>query len=318
LTLPDLVNRPDLWPASVTLARDFEFQGGASAKAGQAVRVLEFDGARVVVAAGDELVFPVAPADVDLLGAANEAWALLTPAQRAVDPEALLRDASLWPERITSHAGFALDDGSEIPPGGEYDFLSYDRDGVRLFSAKHRTTLVADPGQTDLIARARRRALIEPEKRPSRIAAALAKHLVDRSGKPVQSPAIEGARLYVLYFGASWCPPCRKFSPELVELVNASAKDHPRMATVLMSNDKRDEDMLEYMQEEEMPWPAVPLAGLQKSPVLLGLAAGSIPHLVVLDRHGLVLASSVVEGRYVGVDKPLATLRKLLDSGLAR
>ncbi len=318
LTLANLANRPDLWPATVTLGRAFEFGGGASAQAGQIVRVLGFDGTEVVVDAGNELVFGVAPADVNLLAAANQAWALLTPAQRAVEPQMLLQDASLWPERVTAFAGFALDNGTELAPNGEYELLSYTREGVKLYSGQHNTILTAELGATDLVARARQRVLIEPAKRPARIAAALRGKLVDTDGKPFASPALEDARLYVLYFGASWCGPCRKFSPRLVEFVRAAAAAHPRLATVLVSNDKEDADMLGYMRAEEMPWPALPLAALRTSPVLLGLAGRSIPHLVVVDRHGFVHASSVEDGRYVGVDKPLQTLAKLLESGLAK
>jgi len=37
--------------------------------------------------------FEVAPDDCDLLVAANKSWATLTPAQRAVDPQSLLKDS---------------------------------------------------------------------------------------------------------------------------------------------------------------------------------------------------------------------------------
>lgn len=318
LTLQSLVNRPDLWPASVTLGKDFDFGGGTRAAAGQAVKVLEFNGAQVVVDAGANLVFAIAPEDCDLLGAANRTWAALTPAQRAVDAETLAKDASLWPERVTCFAEFGLDDGTRLAPDGEYELLAFERGGVKLYSREHSTTLFADLQQTDLVARARQRALIPPEERPSRIAAALKGKLVDAEGKPFTSPALESAQLYVLYFSASWCGPCRKFSPRLIEFVKQVAKDNPRLATVLMSNDKAPDEMLAYMKDEKMPWPAMPLATLQETPLLLGLAAGSIPHLVVLDRHGLVLATSAENGQWTGVDRPFAALEKLVASGRAK
>jgi thiol-disulfide isomerase/thioredoxin len=315
LTLQDLTNRPDLWPANVKLARDFEFQSGVKASAGQAVTVLEFDGREVLVDAGNGLVFGLAPGECDLLAAANAAWSALTPAQRAVDAKVLLSDASLWPERVTCSAEFGLDDGTRIAPGTEYELLGYDAEGVKLYSRPHQTKLLADLAQTDLVARARQRVLLEPAQRPSRIAAALKGQLVDAEGKPFTSTAIEDANLYALYFSASWCAPCRKFSPKLIELVKRVGKDNPRLATVLLSNDKERADMLAYLKDEEMPWPAMPLETLQKTPVLLGLAGGSIPHLVILDRHGLVLASSVENGRYIGVDKPFQVLTQLIAAG---
>lgn len=318
LKLSDLVNHPERWPAAVKVLKDFKFSAGGGLKAGQMVKVLEFKGAQVLVDAGNQSSFEVAPADCDLLDAANKAWAALTSAQRAVDPQCLLKDASLWPERVTCLSGFRLDDGSELAPGGEYQFLSIDREGAKFYAPAQHTTLVAELSQTDLITRARQRALVEPEKRPSRIAAVLQKGLVDSEGKPFTSAAIDDARLYVLYFGASWCGPCRKFSPSLVKFVNDNAKANPRMVTVLMSNDKESADMLEYMKEEKMPWPALPLATLLQTPLLLGLAGDAIPRLVILDHHGLVLASSVENGTYVGVDRPLKALAKLVESGVAK
>ncbi len=318
LTLQNLVGRPDLWPASVTLTKGFTFASGKGAKAGQTVKVLEFDGAQVVVDAGNDVVFALTPGDCDLLLAANKAWALWTPAQRAVDPQTLLKDASLWPERVTCFAEFGLDDGTRLAPDSEYDFLAYEPTGVKLYSREHSTQLYADLQQTDLVARARQRALIAPEARPSRIAALLKGKLVDAEGKPFTNPALDSAQIYVLYFSASWCGPCRKFSPRLIEFVNKVAKDNPRLATVLMSNDKVPDEMLAYMKDEKMPWPALPLASLQATPLLLGLAAGSIPHLVVLDRHGLVLASSAENGQWTGVDRPFAALEKLVAAGRAK
>jgi nucleoredoxin len=318
LALRDLANRPERWPAAVRLQRDLQFSGGAALRAGQPVEVLEFAGATLLVDGGNGLVFDLAPEDCDFVAAANQAWAKLTPAQRAVDAALLAKDASLWPERARCRSGFRLDDGTELDPGREYDFLTLEGSEVKLFSKEHATTLVADLAQTDLIARARERALIEPAQRPARIAAALKGALVDARGKPVSSAAHETASVYVLYFGASWCGPCRKFSPSLVKFAAEVGAANPKLAIALLSNDRSDADMQAYMQDEKMPWPGMPLATLQKTPLLLGYSIGSIPHLVVVDRHGKVLTSSFQGGRYVGPDQALKDLGKLLASGIAR
>src|SRR6476620_6397892 len=34
-------------------------------------------------------------------------------------------------------------------------------------------------------------------------------------------------QIYGLYFSAHWCPPCRKFTPQLVAYYNQIALDHP-------------------------------------------------------------------------------------------
>jgi len=318
LALGDLVQRPDRWPASVKLKRDFQFSGGQGARAGQAVRVVEFNGAQVTVEAENELFFDVAPGDCDLLEAANLAWAALTPAQRAVDQKALLEDASLWPERVVCSGSFQLENGTILPAGAEYGFLSLDAQGVKVWSKEHRTWLLTELAQTDAIARARKIVLTDRDKRPARVAEALKTSLVDSEGKPFRSAGIDEAKVFVLYFGASWCGPCRKFSPGLVRFAASAAKDHPRLAIVLMSNDEKDADMKSYMKEEKMPWPAMPLATLKETPQFLTLSAGYIPHMVVLDRHGKVLASSVENGQYVGPDRTMKKLEGLLASGIAK
>ena len=317
LALADLVRRPDRWPASIKLKRAFAFSGG-SVPAGKEVKVLEFDGAQVLVDGGNELYFEVAPDDCDLLDAANVAWAALTPAQRAVDVKTLLDDASLWPEKVVCAGGFQLEDGTLLPPGAEYELLSLDAQGVKVWSWKHKTTLVTELGQTDLVTRARQRVLLPAEQRGSRVATALKKTLVDIEGKPFTSPGIEQAKVYVLYFGASWCGPCRKFSPSLVRFVTSNLTDNPRMATVLLSNDEKDADMRAYMKDEKMPWPAMPLSALRETPLFLTQSAGVIPHLVVLDRHGKLLASSMENGQYDGPERALKKLQDLLATGIAK
>jgi len=319
LALNDLVNRPDRLPPAVTLKRAFDFGGGQSAKVGQSVKVLEFNGSEVVVDAGNDLLFGVAPGDCDLVEAANKAWAALTPAQRAVDVATVLADSSLWPEKVTCHAAFELNSGAVLPGGTEYDFLTADANGVRIFAAKEGAALTADLSQTDLIARARQRALVEPEKRAARLPAALKGALVDIEGKPLTGDGYASAKVFVLYYGASWCGPCRKFSPTLVDFANKSRADNPGLAFVLMSNDQDPKDMLGYMKEEKMPWPALPLEKLKKSPLFMGYTGQYIPLLVVVDRYGKVLASSVdASGNYTGTAGPFQELTRLVQAGAAK
>jgi hypothetical protein len=59
-----------------------------------------------------------------------------------------------------------------------------------------------------------------------------------------------------------------------------------------MSNDEQPDQMLAYMKEEKMSFPAVPLKAWTQSSLLMGYAAEMIPQLVVVDRFGKVLASN--------------------------
>lgn len=318
LTLNDLRNHPERWPAEVTVPKDYKFQGGASAKKGQSAKVLELKGAEVVVEAANDLVFSFPVAESDFVAKANAAWAKLTPEQREITAATLLKDRSLWPLRVTCSAGFSLQGGVELAPGTEYELINYDREGVTLYSAQHNASLGADAAMTDLVPRARAIALVPAAERPSRIAAALGERLVDGAGRPVAQADFADAQIFVLYYGASWCGPCRQFSPDLVKFINEVGPKNPRMKVVLMSNDKKDADMFGYIAAEKMPWSAMPLSQLNKAPSLLRYVRGSIPHLVVVDRQGNVLADSYRGNQYVGPRVPMQALAALLETGIAR
>lgn len=318
LTLADLPNHPDRWPARVAVQRDFKFSGGASVRKGQSVQVLDVRGATVAVDAGHDLTFEVPAGETDLVQAANQAWSKLTPAQREVDAAALLKDASLWPLTARATAGFTLANGTDLPPGGEYEFVSCTPEGVTLYSRAHRSMLQADLAATDTIARARELAALPREKRPARIPLALKGRLVDASGQPVTLDHLEDGQVFALYYGASWCGPCRAFSPTFVKFIRDAAPRNPRLVVVLLSNDKKDSDLYGYMKEEHMPWPAVPLATLETVPALMAYARGGIPQLAIVDPYGKLLAEAYRGTTYVGPRVPLQALGKILDSGAAK
>lgn len=111
---------------------------------------------------------------------------------------------------------------------------------------------------------------------------------------PFEAKAFLQAPLTVLYFGAGWCPDCRRFSPELVEAYNRQDPARRQFEVLLVSKDKSAEGMLKFMQVEKMPWPAVAFGRVQKDAGLDRLYSGhGIPCLSVLDQSGkLVLQSA--------------------------
>jgi len=318
LTLNDLRNNPERWPAAVTVPRDLKFQGGAGVKKGQEVRLVELSGNEVVLDDGKGLVFALPPAETDLLARANEAWAKLSPEQREVTAAVLAKDRDLWPLRVRSTAEFELNNGTVLKAGGEYDLLSVAPGEVQLYSPQHKTTLTAPISSTDVFARARALVPVPAAERPSRIAAALAGTLVGADGRPAEVEGLAGAQVFALYYGASWCAPCRKFSPDLVKFVNRVGPENPRLMVVLMSNDKADAAMYGYMKEEKMPWAAMPLDKLNERPVLTGYVKGSIPHLVVVDRQGKILADSYRGATYIGPQAAMQQLERILATGVAK
>ena len=122
-------------------------------------------------------------------------------------------------------------------------------------------------------------------------------------------------QIYGLYFSAHWCPPCRKFTPQLVAYYNQIAHDHPEFEIIFVSADKSAEDMATYMRESGMPWLAIEYGKLANVPALQKYAGRGIPDLVIVDASGKVLADSFVGGKYVGPGRVLDDLSAIFARG---
>jgi thiol-disulfide isomerase/thioredoxin len=115
-----------------------------------------------------------------------------------------------------------------------------------------------------------------------------------------------------LYFGAGWCGPCHKFTPELVSFYQEMKPKYPEFEVVFMSRDTSAVEMQQYMAEMHMPWPALRYDAVKFS-TLNSLCGPGIPSLVLIDRRGQMLSSSFEGGNYLGPQKVLTDLRKRLE-----
>lgn len=96
-------------------------------------------------------------------------------------------------------------------------------------------------------------------------------------------------RLYLLYFSASWCGPCRAFTPVLKDAYAASANSAsgPTFDVIFVSSDRSQEEYDEY--RATMPWKALPFAQTETRDFLKTiLQISGIPRVVVLDATGAV------------------------------
>ncbi len=161
------------------------------------------------------------------------------------------------------------------------------------------------------------RATPAPESRPeeSTIQKEIASHLVVlQSGKlvPLDKKKLNGVKYYAVYFSAHWCPPCRKFTPDLVSFYKRTKRQHPEFELVFVSSDKSEEKMVDYMKEYYMSYPALNYETGKGHNALGKYASGGIPNLVFIDAEGKVLSSSYVDGTYVGPRKVLDDIAKTL------
>jgi nucleoredoxin len=106
-----------------------------------------------------------------------------------------------------------------------------------------------------------------------------------KEGKAEPYKGGEKPKFTAIYYSAHWCPPCRAFTPKLVEWYKGFKAKHANFELVFASSDKDEAAMLEYMKETGMPWPAVKF-GEKKAAGLDKYAAGGIPYLVLIDEKG--------------------------------
>ena len=108
--------------------------------------------------------------------------------------------------------------------------------------------------------------------------------LTDAEGNEVALSTLSGKAVGI-YFSAHWCPPCRKFTPKLVNYRDAN-KD--KFEVVFVSSDRSAAAQKKYMEETQMKWATVgwrsPAAKLLKEKYKVR----GIPKLVILKPNGEV------------------------------
>jgi thiol-disulfide isomerase/thioredoxin len=310
----DLVNRPDRWPATITLKGDIHFTNGTVVHSGDKAHVLDFNGQRVGLISPAGALFALPPADAGLVDAANQMWVALTPAQRAIDPDSLTADPSIWPMTVALTNNITCTFG-KTPAGTEVKVLNITNKNLVIGWPNSPNRVTVSFGNTDVFDRARQLVLVDVTKRPSRMAAALKGMLVDADGKPIDDSQLESKQYFAIYYGAGWCPPCQTFSPDLVKFADEQLPKHPDLMIVLLSSDKSTNDMYTYMKDEKMPFPAAASDVWTKSPLLSSYSAQLIPTVAVVDRYGkLISTSDDNHGNRIDPNDTLGALGKLLSS----
>ncbi len=132
-----------------------------------------------------------------------------------------------------------------------------------------------------------------------------------------QDPPEESLDVIALYFSAGFSPYCREFTPALVDFYEDHRRHHENFEVILLNSDPSLENMIDYMEDFDMPWPAVRYSVARNLPNALTRLRGSgIPNLVLVGRDGEVIADAFQNGEYVGPGVVLETFRTLLEHGL--
>jgi nucleoredoxin len=151
--------------------------------------------------------------------------------------------------------------------------------------------------------------------RPSRMQRQLAGKLVRLEGddlQPVDAGRLAGVKYYGLYYSASWCGPCRQFTPQFVKIYRQMKQRYPEFEVVFVSADRSGRAMRDYMRDDRMPWLALKYEEAQRDGELRRYCGPGIPCLVLVAADGRVLSDSFEGDNYVGPGKVLDDAARLL------
>jgi nucleoredoxin len=135
--------------------------------------------------------------------------------------------------------------------------------------------------------------------------------LADGHAKPFAASALSGVKYWAFYYSASWCPPCRAFTPKLVEFYNTFKAQHPNFELIFVNHDNDADAMLEYMKTDSMPWPAVRFDDIESTKANRYCGPG-IPDLVLVDEHGKVLSDSFNGQDYRGPEAVIDDIQSMV------
>jgi nucleoredoxin len=130
------------------------------------------------------------------------------------------------------------------------------------------------------------------------------KMLVNKKGKKVTDSKITKAKYIAVYYSASWCPPCRKFTPILSKFYTSTAKAKG-VEMVLNGLDRTEKKQNAYLGH--MEFPGIKFSK-RKDADLQKYCGRGIPCLTVFDASGKV----VIDGRKTNAYQALEQLKKLI------
>lgn len=117
--------------------------------------------------------------------------------------------------------------------------------------------------------------------------------LENSRGKKMDSTELAG-KYIGLYFSASWCGPCRAFTPKLKEFRNRNLEEG--FEVILINFDRTNTEKRRYILDSGMEWPSVPGARRNPSKNLAeAYQVNAFPTLIILDPEGNVITDRGVE-----------------------
>jgi nucleoredoxin len=133
------------------------------------------------------------------------------------------------------------------------------------------------------------------------------------SPRMLDTATLAGVKYWAFYYSASWCPPCRAFTPDLVSFYRDFKPGHPDFELIFVNDDQSEDDMLAYMRNDAMPWPAVWFNDINDPALDAKRYCGEgIPCLVLVDGDGQVISDTYVNGQYTDPHHVIDDMRTMV------
>jgi thiol-disulfide isomerase/thioredoxin len=320
LTLADLVGHPERWPATVTATANVRSGSGQTVQQGQRVPVVNVTEKGVFVLAPTGGQLGLFPAQCDLLEQANARWSKLTPRQRALNAATVLADSSLWPEtvRLLYPMQVSLPGGGTrvLPPGHTCRFLYYHEGNIGVVPEGVSELKWFTPDSVDLVGGALERVERDQAQRPAHLVESLRGIMRGPDGKKHTSGTVDQTQFFVFFWGANWCGWCHRVSPELAAFIQQHQNRLQHVTMMMLNGDKQESEMLKYLREKELPWPAVRQNDWMRIPYLGFTHEGGYPQLLITDRYGKIIYNGFGGGPE-NIKSHLAAMTQLLASAPA-
>jgi len=123
---------------------------------------------------------------------------------------------------------------------------------------------------------------------PKTFAECIGTEFMRNDGETVEYDDLAG-KVLGIYFSAHWCPPCRGFTPQLIETykkLQAAGKD---FEIIFASSDRDMKSFQEYFAD--MPWLAIPQGDSRKEDLSKLFGVQGIPMFVLLDEDRNVITT---------------------------
>lgn len=115
------------------------------------------------------------------------------------------------------------------------------------------------------------------------------RQLISKDGTAAAPDALE-AKVVLLYFSASWCPPCHRFTPVLADAYAELIEAGEDVEVVYVPGDRSEDEMMKYFRELHGDWLALPMGDAAFARSLKErYGVSGIPSLVVVQNDGEVI-----------------------------